>query len=403
MKPESPAVIDQEDPVGRHAREIEFALVLQRIITMVQNDPAQMRTAIYEYARAKLKDEASVFDETERARLMKSLETAIQGVERFSSRRDEAPLLPSPDASAQARVSNATAVATLTPAVPTPVTPVPLTPIDDDIVARAPYVRPELHPVLEVRTPPVVATLVSLFVGMLVFMALTGVIYYKSLSALFNEHFPQLNAQVARAPASPSAADGGQQVAPPEDIKAPPQANPLPYPVPTDYGIYALSDQALTELTLLPERVPDKRIAMSTPVTQPSRTTLPDGKAKFILFRRDLAGNAPERMDVRVVARVTRALTFDAKGKPNFIPISDAWNIRNISYEFRVRPIPGYPEMLLVQSEKPEFALPPGRYILVLKEQGYDFTVAGQITDLAQCLERTDAANGEFYSECQKR
>ena len=73
-----------------------------------------------------------------------------------------------------------------------------------------------------------------------------------------------------------------------------------------------------------------------------------------------------------------------------------------MTFEFRVRPIAGNPEMLLVQSEKPDFTLPAGRYILVLRDQGYDFTVPGKVTDLAQCLERTDAANGAFYSECQK-
>ena len=99
---------------------------------------------------------------------------------------------------------------------------------------------------------------------------------------------------------------------------------------------------------------------------------------------------------------MVRALTFDAKGKPNIAPVSDGWNIRNISYPFRVRPIPGNAEMLLVQSEKPDFVLPPGRYVLVLNNQGYDFSVAGQVTELTHCLERTDAANGEFYSECQK-
>jgi hypothetical protein len=67
-----------------------------------------------------------------------------------------------------------------------------------------------------------------------------------------------------------------------------------------------------------------------------------------------------------------------------------------------VRPIPGNPEMLLVQSEKTDFALPAGRYILVLREQAYDFTVAGEVTDPSQCLERTDAMNGSFYSECKK-
>ena len=177
----------------------------------------------------------------------------------------------------------------------------------------------------------------------------------------------------------------------------------MPFPLPSDYGVYALNNAGLSELHLLPEQVPDKRIAMSTPVSQPSRTTIPDGKARFVVFRRDLAGNAPDRIDVRVVARVARALTFDAKGKASFSPVSDAWNIRNISYEFRVRPIAGNPEMLLIQAENADFALPSGRYVLVLKNQGYDFTVAGKVTDPSQCLERTDAANGTFYSDCQKQ
>jgi hypothetical protein len=31
-----------------------------------------------------------------------------------------------------------------------------------------------------------------------------------------------------------------------------------------------------------------------------------------------------DHIDVRVVARMVRALTFDAKGGPNFTPVSDA-------------------------------------------------------------------------------
>jgi hypothetical protein len=149
--------------------------------------------------------------------------------------------------------------------------------------------------------------------------------------------------------------------------------------------------------------VPDKRVAISTPVNQLSRTTLPDGKTKFVVFRRDLAGDALDRIEVRVVARVMRAATFDAKGKPNFSPVSDAWNIRNLSYEFRVRPIAGNPEMVLAQPKDSDFTLPAGRYVLALKNQGYDFTVAGKVTDPSQCLERIDAANGSFYSVCQKQ
>ena len=116
-----------------------------------------------------------------------------------------------------------------------------------------------------------------------------------------------------------------------------------------------------------------------------------------------LSANAPDRVDVRVVARVVRALSFDAKGKASYSPVSDEWSIRNTAFEFRVRPIAGHPEMLLIQPENPDFTLPPGRYVLALKSQAYDFTIAGEVTDPSQCLERTDAANGTFYSDCPKQ
>jgi hypothetical protein len=58
--------------------------------------------------------------------------------------------------------------------------------------------------------------------------------------------------------------------------------------------------------------------------------------------------------------------------------------------------------MYEVISEDAETALAPGRYALVLKGQAYDFSVAGQITDPKQCLERMAATNGQFYSECPK-
>jgi hypothetical protein len=120
------------------------------------------------------------------------------------------------------------------------------------------------------------------------------------------------------------------------------------------------------------------------------------------VFRRDLAGSALDRIEVRVVARVARALIFDSKGKPSSAPV-DAWNIRNLPYEFKVRPVTAHPEMLLVQPKDPDFTLPAGRYILALKNQGYDFTIAGKVIDPSQCLERTDAANGSFYTDCQKQ
>jgi hypothetical protein len=401
MKPEFPTV-DQNRMVSPHAQEIEYALTLQRIISTVKDDPAQLRLTVYEFARARLKIDMSWAEESERNRLAAALETAIQGVEEFSARREQKERIQ----------SNPTAqIGQAAPPVASPSTTVatvsPLTPAPEDILApERVFLRQDFQPVVEVRTQSLGAMLAGFCVGTLLIAVVAGLAYYKERLPLFDERFsPLTSPTVAKQVAPQSTTDTPpQSSAPAVDAKtsAASSGGLLPFPLPSDYGIYALSNGALTELNVLPERVPDKRIAMSTPVTQASRTTVPDGKTRFVLFRRDLAENAPDRVEVRVVARVARALTFDAKGKPGFSAVTDAWNIRNLAYELRVRPIAGNPEMLLVQSEKADFALPAGRYVLVLRDRGYDFTVAGKVTDVAQCLERTDAANGEFYSECQK-
>jgi len=40
--------------VAPHAQEVEFALILSRMINTVKEDPSQLRLAIYEFARAQL-------------------------------------------------------------------------------------------------------------------------------------------------------------------------------------------------------------------------------------------------------------------------------------------------------------------------------------------------------------
>jgi hypothetical protein len=400
MKPEFPAV-DQDRMVSPHAQEIEYALILQRIITNVKENPEQLRLTIYEFARARLKLDTSWAEKGERDRLAAALETAIKGVEDFSARREQKERIQSNPTAQIGQAAPPGALPSTTVETVRPLTPAP----EDILVPERVYLRPDFQPVVEVRTQSLGSMLAGFCVGTLL-IAVVAALAYKEQLPLFGERFSGLTSPtVTGQAASQSTADtSAQSSAPAVDAKtaAASSRGLLPFPLPSDYGIYALSNGALTELNVLPERVPDKRIAMSTPVTQASRTTVPDGKPRFVLFRRDLVENAPDRVEVRVVARVVRALTFDAKGRPSFSPVRDAWNIRNLAYELRVRPIAGNPEMLLVQSEKADFVLPAGRYVLVLKDRGYDFTVAGNVTDVAQCLERTDAANGEFYSECQK-
>jgi len=141
---------------------------------------------------------------------------------------------------------------------------------------------------------------------------------------------------------------------------------------------------------------------MSTPIKTPSRTVLPDGRIEFIIYRRDTANDSPDRITVRVIAKVRRAMTFNSAAQASTTEVEDSWTIRNVSYDFRVAPLGDSPEMLVVRPENEEFVLPAGRYALVVKGQAYDFTVAGPITAAAQCLERVDAANGTFYSECDR-
>jgi hypothetical protein len=186
------------------------------------------------------------------------------------------------------------------------------------------------------------------------------------------------------------------------DHKLPPPPQTLGFPIPSVYGIYAVSGGQLYELEPLVGRVPDQRAFMSTPIKTASRTVLPDGRAVFISYRRDAANGAPERVSVRVIAKVLRAMTFNAAGQASSTDVQDTWTIRNVSYDFRVAPLGENSEMLVIRPEDVDFVFPAGRYGLVIKGQAYDFSVAGPITEVAQCLEGVKAANGTFYSECRR-
>jgi hypothetical protein len=171
--------------------------------------------------------------------------------------------------------------------------------------------------------------------------------------------------------------------------------------MPSSYGVYAVSHGKLIDLQMLSIRVPDQRVSISAVISTPPAVTLPDGQIEFVAFRRDLAANAPDQATVRIVARVKRSLSFDTAGKPRITEVDGAWAVRGNSYPMKVAPVNGNPEMVLIRQEDPKFSFPAGRYALMLKGLAYDFSVGGPITDMAQCLERTDALNAPIYSECR--
>src|SRR5262249_27960586 len=207
---------------------------------------------------------------------------------------------------------------------------------------------------------------------------------------------PPAERVAALAETSPSA----QAVAAPAQPAAPPPASSGP--LPSVYGVYATTGGRLYELEPLVGRAPDLRVFMSAVIKTPSQTVLPDGDASFIVYRRDIASSAPDRVTVRVIAKVARALTFTKSGQPAEVTVDGEWAIRNVSFDYRVAPSGDSPEMIVIKPETGAPALAAGRYALVIKGQMFDFTVDGPITQMAHCLERTEATNGSFYSECRQ-
>ena len=178
------------------------------------------------------------------------------------------------------------------------------------------------------------------------------------------------------------------------------RVQPSGLPLPTAFGVYAMSNGMLNELDTLPIKVPDPRVALSAEIKQPSRVVLPDGRVVFIVFRRDLVNSAPQKVAVRVVARVARAVTLTV-GKAVSTDLDSSWRIRANAYDFKVSPLPENREMIAIRPEEDDFSLPAGRYALALGGAGYDFSVDGPVTAAAQCLESFEALNGPVFSECR--
>ena len=414
---------NRSEYLATNSPEVDFALVLSRVIDAVKENPAELRSAIYELARVKLHREGWQSDPPvdiwEMRRLTMALETAIERVEAISSKQEEIRALKSLDrlienlgTSEPLSLSESSRSVLL-------IDHIPRTHEESNRAGaqsrwpaflqlkNLPFIVWQLKqtslPLLRRGAAPAVRVLLVMVIAVILFGA-------------FNRFFspqPPSSDNVALS-SLPKTNDARPDLAPelPIEIVRPPLPAPPPapaeqdrargFPLPSLYGVYAVNDGKLYELDALPGRMPDQRIFMSALITKPSHTIIPDGHVSFVAFRRDLATSAPDRVSVRVIAKVMRALTINAGGKAQLASVDDAWAIRNVAYDFRVAPLPENPEMIVLRPERSDFVLSAGRYAMVLNGVSYDFTVAGDITDAVQCLERTVASNGTFYVECRK-
>jgi hypothetical protein len=393
--------ISRKEPNAEAAASpaVDFALVLSRMIDSVSADPKQLRTTVYELARHKLDEQTANEVPDEITRLAGALESAIQGVETHFDRMEFQPLA-APDGQAL-RLSSPThqvAVAPKTAAVAGSVV------LDSEFDAgpvpplKKPSRKPDWGRQTARRRWEFTAPwryLTVLAVAMAVGFAIQQRV---NPLAMLRSNVGQ-GVVVSKTVSKPVQAPS-EEVPLAQPDTAPARAASI---LPTTFGVYAVSDGKLYALELLPGRAPNPRVAISPAISTPSRTMLPDRHIKFIVFRRDSATSALDHAEVRVIARIAQAMKFDPAGKPIITKAEDSWVIRNISYPYLTAPLKGQPDMYEVLGEDADKLLEPGRYALILKGEAYDFSVAGEITDSRQCLESVAAANGAFYTECQKR
>jgi len=368
------------------SNEVQFALVISRMLDTVNNHPEHMRRVVYDLARYKLQEQFTHTDVKEMNQAMQALETAIRGVEEFSQQQSQlsAPLMETPetpDAESlpPARLATGGKLRPNPPLHPRPQIEIERTPAP--VKAKA-ETMPR-HPLWSVMGR---AAALLLCVGIIAF-------------AFQNrERLAKVGGQLSSRERQPAAPVAAPSLATAPAAAVQPQPNP---PRPTDFGVYAVvDDKSLAELHLLPGRPPDIRVAMSAAFKIPQQDSLPNGHPKFIVFRRDAVNNVQERAEVRVIAKISREFSAETAGKKP--DTEDAWVIRNVAYPFRASPIADNPEMYELHSEDAGLDLPPGDYALVLKAQAYYFRIAGNVLDPRQCIERIVTTTGTFYADCRK-
>lgn len=375
----------------------QFIRILSARVQSVSDDPGQMRELVYELARVRLLEQFGHGDARYSRQTMEVLDSAIREVERIFAERSQeiVPSASSADPGAAHPQSPQAAPAPQFLAAKEAPATRPLRPT----AAPSPFDKSKRSGIFSTPIRPAAVLLLLAIVGAAVFSwpsARSGII------ALLHRPPP---APAQSAPPAPR--DGApieRQQAATEAPTAPsaPAAEPR-FPLPSTFGVFVLGDGQLQELKVLPGKVPDRRVAISAAIPAPPQTSVPSGDVKFITFRPELGPDSAGPVEVRVVAKVSRTMGVDSTGKAKMTPAGDSWVIRSASFPFKIGPVEDQPKMLLIQPENDGLVLSPGRYVLVVKGIGYDFSVSGQVTDPNQCVERVNAANGAFYSPCPMR
>jgi hypothetical protein len=172
--------------------------------------------------------------------------------------------------------------------------------------------------------------------------------------------------------------------------------------LPKVYGVYAVYNDRLITLEKVPTEAVDPRKPNLRQITTPSRSVFPDGRVSFTVYQRDLANSAPITVPIRFASTIASTMKFGPGGTLVTVkPEVETWLIHTAGFDFRVLPVQENQEMILIRPDDPDSVLPPGRYVLMLNEQPYDFSVAGNVTDPRACVEGTVTNRGPVFYECR--
>jgi len=346
------------------------------MLDSVKDDPDFRRQLVYELARYKLAEQFTHADAKHIGEIKEALETAILEVERFS--RDQ------PGTERASSYQVVSPVANRVPVDPPQQLQQPSK--TQGVQASRKSDTSLASPIL---TPTTVAVLAIVGISAFLFTQKEHLIPIAKLFAPLHEI-----AQVA--PRSEPTNTPVVPAKPSSVAEAPTATRALPH----TYGVYAdVGEGALVDLVALGMKPPDSRVAISAAFSKPDRPPLPHGRVKFIVYRRDTPSSIPERAEVRLVAKIARDFSPNATGR-TLNDMEDSLVIRNVSFPFRVSPVPDTAEMYELRSETADLSLPAGRYVLIIKTQAYFFQIEGSVTDPRQCVERVVSTSGTYYSPC---
>ena len=381
----------QNSNVPAPARPLDFYSILQDAINTTKHNSSQLRALVYERARFNLKRDIlyghSSMGLTELVQHIKEFELAVARIE--SNAEDVGPSRPQQTAWPDQSGINSSDAVEILPAMRTAPRYAELSPIrwsDNFQHVRLPE---EFLRYLRSANRFIGFSLLGMaFVGAIVVLVMLWPLPKASHQIEMTNKLPQVDGPTAKQSSSSE-----------NDPPSAEASTKLPFPLPTTFGIYVLNDNKLAELEALPINVPDPRVALSAEIKNPSTVTISDHKPAFILFRRDLLNSAPQKVILRVIARMARE-TKIVNGKPVITKIEGAWRIRDISHELKISPIEGQREMVMARLDD-EVSLPAGRFALVVNRLGYDFTIDGPIQAPEFCLEGFEAANGAVFTQCR--